>query len=124
MTKFKVRDYECDQQGIVNNAVYLNYLEHARHEYLETKGLSFSELTKQGLHLVVSEVSIKYKDSLRAGDIFSVTCEPTLLSPYRVQFKQEIVHQSGKKMAEAIIIVAALDQNKKLTKLDKLFNLF
>ena len=31
--KMSVRDYECDLQGIVNNAVYQNYLEHARHQF-------------------------------------------------------------------------------------------
>ena len=33
--KFEVRDYECDLQGIVNNAVYQHYLEHTRHVYLK-----------------------------------------------------------------------------------------
>ncbi|NSW95739.1 MAG: acyl-CoA thioesterase, partial [Bacteroidales bacterium] len=32
--EFTVRDYECDLQGVVNNANYQHYLEHARHEYL------------------------------------------------------------------------------------------
>jgi acyl-CoA thioester hydrolase len=36
--EMKVRDYECDMQGIVNNAVYQNYLEWARHEYLLSRG--------------------------------------------------------------------------------------
>ena len=31
---FSVRDYECDLQGIVNNAVYQNYYEHPRHQLL------------------------------------------------------------------------------------------
>ena len=43
-----VRDYECDMQGVVNNAVYQNYLEHARHEFLKTKGLDFAALTGAG----------------------------------------------------------------------------
>jgi acyl-CoA thioester hydrolase len=52
-TQLQVRDYECDLQGIVNNAVYQHYLEHARHEYLNSKGLDFSELTALGVIIVV-----------------------------------------------------------------------
>jgi acyl-CoA thioesterase FadM len=42
---FEVRDYECDLQGIVNNAVYQNYLEHTRHEFLKQKGWSLYNST-------------------------------------------------------------------------------
>ena len=48
-----VRDYECDMQGVVNNAVYQNYLEHARHEFLKLHGLDFAVLAKAGINLVV-----------------------------------------------------------------------
>ena len=40
----KVRDYECDLQGIVNNANYQHYLEHTRHEFLSSVGVSFAKL--------------------------------------------------------------------------------
>ncbi|MCP4188209.1 MAG: acyl-CoA thioesterase, partial [Gammaproteobacteria bacterium] len=42
--EFKVRDYECDMQAVVNNGVYQNYLEHARHDFLHSKGINFAEL--------------------------------------------------------------------------------
>lgn len=44
----KVRDYECDLQGIVNNANYQHYLEHTRHEFLLSAGASFAALHEQG----------------------------------------------------------------------------
>ena len=31
--RIEVRDYEIDAEGIVNNANYLHYLEHTRHEF-------------------------------------------------------------------------------------------
>mgnify|MGYP005695630351 FL=1 len=45
---FSVRDYECDLQGIVNNAVYQNYLEHARHQFLRSCGFDFAQLHREG----------------------------------------------------------------------------
>jgi acyl-CoA thioester hydrolase len=68
----KVRDYECDMQGIVNNSVYLSYLEHARHEFLASKGIIFKELVDKDIILMASRIEIDFKSSLKSGDVFSV----------------------------------------------------
>lgn len=70
--EMKVRDYECDIQGVVNNANYQHYLEHARHEFLESIGGSFSHLHAQGIDPMVSKISLEYKRPLRGGDRFEV----------------------------------------------------
>ncbi len=67
---FEVRDYECDMQGIVNNSVYLNYLEHTRHKFLLSVGCDFATLHPQGIDPVVKHMEIDYKQSLRSGDKF------------------------------------------------------
>lgn len=66
----KVRDYECDLQGIVNNANYQHYTEHCRHEFLLEKGISFSELHDKGIDAVVARITIDYKVPLRSRDEF------------------------------------------------------
>jgi len=68
--KFKVRDYECDLQGIVNNANYQHYTEHACHEFFLSRGVSFADLHDKGIDLVVSKITIEYKKSLKSGDDF------------------------------------------------------
>jgi len=70
--ELKVRDYECDIQGVVNNAVYQSYLEHARHEYLLSQGHSFKELTDQNILLMVSRIEMDFKRSLTSRDSFAV----------------------------------------------------
>ena len=67
-----VRDYECDLQGIVNNAVYQNYLEHVRHEYLRSLGLDFARLRAEGHDLVLTRCEIDYRLLLKSGDRFAV----------------------------------------------------
>lgn len=66
----KVRDYECDSQGVVNNANYQHYFENARHEFMEYCGLKLRELTAQNIVPVVRNIWISYKNSLRGSDEF------------------------------------------------------
>ena len=53
-TRMEVRDYECDIEGIVNNANYLHYTEHTRHLFLKACGLSFAEMHEKGVDAVVA----------------------------------------------------------------------
>ena len=68
--KMKVRDYECDLQGIVNNANYQHYIEHTRHEFLCAAGISFAELHQQGIDPVVARLTMAFKTPLTSRDEF------------------------------------------------------
>lgn len=90
----RVRDYECDIQGIVNNSVYQNYLEHARHEFLIEQGVDFAALAAKGINLVVVRAEIDYKMPLRPRDEYSVSVKLNRVSKVRFEFEQEIVKVS------------------------------
>ena len=91
--ELKVRDYECDIQGIVNNANYQHYLEHTRHEFLSTNNVSFSELHLHGIDAVVSRVEIQYKSPLHPDDAF-VSCLNVQKQGVKYVFNQAIFRKS------------------------------
>ena len=96
--ELKVRDYECDIQGVVNNSVYQNYLEHTRHEFLEANGISFAELHNRGIDAMVSNVEIAYKTPLRPGDSF-ISKLFVSKEGVRYIFNQVIYRKSDNKLA-------------------------
>ena len=69
-TRMEVRDYECDIEGIVNNANYLHYTEHTRHLFLKQCGLSFADMHSKGVDAVVARINLQYKAPLRCDDEF------------------------------------------------------
>ncbi len=87
--EMKVRDYECDIQGVVNNANYQHYLEYARHEFLEHIGGSFSLMHNKGFDLMVSKITLEYKRPLRGGDRF-VVCINARRKGAKLIFQQDI----------------------------------
>jgi acyl-CoA thioester hydrolase len=102
--KLAVRDYECDLQGVVNNAVYQNYLEHARHEFLRSRGINFAALAAEGINLVVTRIELDYRASLTSGDEFVVLTRIEQVSRLRFAFFQTIRRLSdGRTMLEAVV---------------------
>ena len=69
-TRMEVRDYECDIEGIVNNANYLHYIEHTRHLFLRSLGVSFADMHAKGADAVVARMSMQFKVPLRCDDEF------------------------------------------------------
>lgn len=95
---WEVREYECDLQGIVNNAVYLNYLENARNAFLKQKGTNIAILHDKGIDIVLARVNMALKTPLRPGD--------EIVSKLRVRkerikyvFDQELYRKSDNKIA-------------------------
>src|SRR5437899_4737409 len=70
-----VRGYELDTQGHLNQAVYLNYAEHARWELLRAAGVAQDKLLASGVGPVALETTARYLRELRGGDEVTVTCE-------------------------------------------------
>jgi acyl-CoA thioester hydrolase len=111
--EFVVRDYECDIQGVVNNANYQHYLEHARHEFLVSKGISFARLHEEGLDLIVTKVEIEYKNPLKSRDRFIVTVSVQKEGNIRIVFLQEIFRLPDMKLVVRARVTGAAIRNGK-----------
>ena len=123
--EMEVRDYECDMEGIVNNAVYMNYLEHARHGFLKHKEVNFAELTKSGIQLVVIRIEADYLFPLKSGDKFIVTASAERISKLRFGFAQDIFRlEDNKPILKAMVFGTSLNAEGKpkyFKEVEKLF---
>ena len=107
----KVRDYEVDSEGIVNNAVYLHYLEHTRHEFCEQAGLSFRQMHASGIDPVLSRVEIDYKTPLGLGEKM-VSKLALKREGARFIFMQDIYNEAGALVVSAKVSVVCLEHGK------------
>ncbi len=90
-SELKVRGYELDAYGHVNNAVYLNYLECARGEYLEGIGFDYPGAIAAGYGLWVVRIEIDYRSSARRGDLLSIETWPVEKKLTNGTLKQRIL---------------------------------
>ena|ERR1035437_1955379 len=122
--EFTVRDYECDLQGVVNNANYQNYLEHARHEFLISKGISFFQLHEEGIDLIVTKIEIDYKYPLRSRDKFIVRLTIQREGNVRLVFIQDIYRLPDEKpVAHAKVTGVATKKGRPVPPGDLVFKL-
>ena len=84
----KVRAYEIDQYGVVNNAVYVQYLQHARHELLEHLQLEHHDAIAG---YTLTDLAVRFKQPLRSQDRFLVTVALQKATKVRAHFSQRII---------------------------------
>ena len=104
-----VRGYETDVQGHLNQAVYLNYAEHARWSLLQAAGVSQTGLVSTGVGPVVLETTIRYLRELLAGDEVDVTCAFHWSSGKTFTIRQEMRRADGTLAAELTRVGGLLD---------------
>ena len=111
-TKMMVRDYECDIEGIVNNANYLHYAEHTRHLFLKACGLSFAEMHQKGVDAVVARMNLQFKTPLTCDDEF-VSRLGLHKEGIRYVFNQDIYRASDEKLCfRGVIEIVCLVNGK------------
>ena len=124
--EMKVRDYECDLQGVVNNANYQHYMEHARHEFLETLGVNFGKLHEDGIDAMVAKITIEYKLPLRSGDKFVIGINLQRQGA-KIVFTQDLFRLSDGKLCTKGVVETICLENGRLTRgeiFDKVFKAY
>ena len=116
--EMKVRDYECDLQGIVNNANYQHYL-----ELLISVGISFAALHEQGVDPVVARINMAFKTPLKSGDEF-VSKLYMKKEGIKYVFYQDIFRKSDQKVVVKSTVETVCVVNGRLSSSELFDNVF
>ena len=115
-----VRDYELDSEGIVNNAVYLHYLEHTRHAFVKREGIPFGSLTSDGLLPVVRRMEIDYYTPLRTGDVMLSRLWIERKGPRFIFYQDIFKREGGELVVRAVVTIVCVDGNGYINRGDEL----
>jgi len=87
---FSARGYELDSYNHINNAVYLNYFEHARWEFFRQLDL-YGFLKENGNLPVVTDIHIRYQREVKLFDQLEIETFCIQEKPYLI-FQQKMVN--------------------------------
>ncbi len=110
-TQVKVRNYEIDWQGIVHNAVYLQYFEVGRISYLEQLGIHVDIRTIQHeSRIVVVRNEINYRSPARFGERLTIATRISYIRNSSFAFEGLLEDAAGGRLvAENVSVHVWLD---------------
>lgn len=117
--KIRIYYHDTDCGGVVYYANYLKYMEQARTEFFDQRGLSLKELAESQTLFVVTRQEIDYKNPAFYEDILEITTTLVNISQLRIEFLHEIKKESGQVVCLAKTFMACVDKNIKPKAIDK-----
>lgn len=112
----KIRIYyeDTDCGGVVYYANYLRYVERARTEFFESRGVSLKGLMEEGVLFIVAEAALKYLSPGRYGDIMAIETDVEKVGPASIVFKHSISRDNtGERLAEATVKLGCVGRDMK-----------
>lgn len=114
MLKIRIYYEDTDCGGVVYYANYLRYVERARTEFFESRGVSLRELMDEGVFFVVAEAALKYVSPGRYGDIMAIETNVDRVGPASIVFRHSISRDNtGEKLVEATVKLGCVGQDMK-----------
>ena len=118
-TKVRVRYGETDQMGVVYHPNYLLYFETGRTELMRTSGVTYSELEKSGVFLVVTEALCRYRAAARYDEELSIVTAVDQVGKATIRFSYRVQGPDGRLLAEGHTELASVDGSKNPVRLPR-----
>jgi acyl-CoA thioester hydrolase len=90
-TRLRARYCECDPMGVVHHAAYIPWLEIGRTELLRATGVSYAELERQGVLLVITKLECNYRRPAFYDDLLEIRTTHIGGSRVKIEHRYEIV---------------------------------
>jgi len=105
----EARSYELDAYGHLNNAVYVNWLEHGRLCYLRDRGETYASIPERfGVHIVVVRQDVSYQAQVQLGDRLHMVSRIESFGNSSFTFVQTIAYPGGRIAAQARVTMVCV----------------
>lgn len=121
LSRHTVMSYELDSFGHVNNAVFLNYLEKARNDFMIQRGLHFNDFFAWRRYPLVARAQLEYKRPARAGEELTIHGRVTAVSPATFTLAYEIVTSDGAIVLRGETYHVFVDDNGRPARIPEIF---
>ena len=118
-TRLRVRYGETDQMGVVYHPNYFLYFETGRTELMRASGVTYSEMEKSGIFLVVTEASCRYRAAARYDQELKVVTRVEDVRKATVRFSYRVLGPDGALLVEGSTELASVDASKSPVRLPR-----
>lgn len=86
----RVRYCECDPMGVAHHAAYIPWLEMGRTEILRDCGVTYADLERAGVFLVIAKLDVRYRRPVYYDDLVEVRTRVTGGSKVKIEHEYEL----------------------------------